>query len=189
VTYALRSPTAALAAGLALATGLATGCSIVGGGDDWVPLDEALATRQDVRDLTQELAAIITDVGLDPVDADGSWTTCTDDGYAWQYESSARLDTEGPSLDALQGVLDAVVDQTGMVTDGPGAYNNPEVARGTVGDLDIRVRGYADGPELILEVFGPCMPIASDVRDDLDQGDIGDQVIDINGTHPDQNES
>ena len=181
-----RSARTALTAGLALTTGLTTGlaagCSTPRH-DDWVPLDEALTTRQDVRNLTQELAAIITDQGLEPYGADGYWTTCTDDGYAWEYDGSARLDSAGPAIDILEQVLDAMASDAGLVTDGPGAYNNPEIARGTIGDLDIRVRAYADDPAFMLDVFGPCLPIAPDDRDDLAQGDIGSQDLDIGGPH------
>ena len=175
----------AVASGVVLgvvAGALTAGCSVLGG-DEWVPLDEALATRQEVRDRTQELAAIIADQGLVPFGADGFWTGCTDDSYAYQYTGSARLDADGSSATMVSQVVDALVAQAGLDTDGPGAYNNPEVARGTLGDVDVRVRGYAEGPEFMLEVFGPCMPIAPEDRDDLDQGDRGGQDLDIGGPH------
>ena len=178
----------AVASGVVLgvvAGALTAGCSVLGR-DEWVPLDEALTTRQEVRDRTQELAAIIADQGLEPVDSDGRWTGCTDDSHAYMYLSSTLLNFEGDSSGVLDQVVGALVAQAGLDTDGPGAYNNPEVARGTLGDVDVRMRDYPDGPEFLLDVYGPCLPIAPKDRDQLDQGDIGDQVIDINGTHPDQ---
>ena len=147
--------------------------------DEWVPLGEALETRGLVRDRTTEIAAVLTDQGLAPFGAGGSWTSCTDDEYAFMYVGSARLDAKGPSGEGFGELVDAVVDATGWQTDGPGALDSSTLARGPLGEVDVRLTGYDDGPELLINVYGECLPIAPEDREDLDQGDPGDQEIDI----------
>ncbi len=185
MTRAARGRARPVLAGVLLLSTLA-GCASVGGGR--ISLQEALDDRAEVRALTQDLAAAAAGVGLEPVDAGGVWGTCTDQGSRWQYSADALLHAEGDSADELRAVLAAMVDQVGLRTDGPGTFGQDTLADGEARGLDVRVRAYDDGPELFVSVSGPCGAIDAD-QAELEQGDVGNQVLDIGGTHPNQQDA
>ncbi|GEN80902.1 hypothetical protein [Actinotalea fermentans] len=161
------------------------GCTGPAGGTS---LAEALEDRAEVRALTQDLAAAARSAGLEPFDAGGGWTTCTDQGSKWQYNADAVLHAEGDSADELPAVLAAMTEQIGLETDGPGAFNLETMADGTARGLDVRVRSYDDATELVINVSGPCGRVAAD-RAELDQGAGPYQILDIGGTHPNQQDA
>lgn len=184
MTRAVPRRTAVLLTG-ALVLSALPACTALGGR---ISLDEALEDRAEVRALTQDLAAAAAGVGLEPVDAGGAWGTCTDRGSKWQYSADALLHAEGDSADELQAVLAALTEQVGLTTAGPGSLGQDTMADGEARGLDVRIRSYTDGPELFLNVYGPCVRVP-DALADHPQGGTADQILDIGGTHPNQQDA
>lgn len=166
-----------VAALTALAVGALAACTGAGSGGNAAPAD-AEDGRERARAAMVRMAETLTDLGLQPRHSFGDWTTCTDDGAAWEYIASARLDAPGPSQEVLQDALDALVG-IGLETDGPGAFNNPGIARGTLDGIDVRIRGYDDNAMMFVEAFGPCLFLSEEYVDTLDRGS---QEIEIGGT-------
>ena len=164
---------------LALAVGGAVaGCMGAGTGGNASPA-EAEDGRERARATMVDMAETLTDLGLQPRHSFGRWTTCTDDGAAWKYIASARIDAPGPSQEVLPDALDALTTELGLETDGPGAFGNSGIARGTVDGLDVRLWSYEDDPALMVEAFGPCLFLSEEYVDTLDRRS---QEIDIGGT-------
>lgn len=162
-----------------------SGCSSFGG---QISLEEALEDRGEVRALTQDLAAAAESVGLEPFFAYGDWTTCTDRGSKWQYNGMANLHAEGASADDLEAVLAALTEQVGLTTAGPGTFGQDTIADGQARGLDVRIRSNTDGPEFFISVSGPCVRVP-DALADHPQGGTADQILDIGGTHPNQQDA
>lgn len=175
--------TAAVAAAAALA--MTAGCD---GQPGAISIEDALDDRAEVRALTQDMAAAAESVGLEPFGAFGGWTTCTDRGSRWQYNATANLHATGDSADDLEGVLTALTEQVGLTTTGPGSFGQDTMADGQARGLDVRIRSYIDGPELFINVYGPCVRVP-DALADHPQGGTADQILDIGGTHPSQQDA
>lgn len=118
----------------------------------------------------------------------GHRATCTDQGATWQYNADAVVHAEGNSADELGGVIAALEAQTQLVTEGPGTFGQDAIADGEARGLDVRIRSYDDSADLIINVYEPCKRIAAD-RAELEGGDIGEQILDIGGTHPNQQDA
>lgn len=169
------------AAIIALVVCVAAGCGSSTEIDDPVSLDDALASREVVRVQGREVIAIVADQGLDLVGASGSWTSCTDDGYEQQYNVSGALDAGAPVSEGLfDDVRDAVAGGTAWK---PAMMDGSRLveARGPLGGSSVSISAEMDHEVLLVELFGPCMVVAEEDRDSLDQGDVGAQELEIPG--------
>lgn len=159
---------------------VATGCGVLVDTEPPVSVDQALASRTMVRDMSQDVFAVMADEDLHLVGASGSWGSCTDDGYLVQYEASASFTAAGHSADVLDDVRDAVAAETGWALTSE-RQSDSVTARGEKGGVRLSMRGYDDGPEVLVRLLGPCLAVPEDEQDSLDQGDIGAQDIEVPG--------
>lgn len=156
------------------------GCGIFPAREKPVSLDEALASREVVRAHVQDVVGVVAGEGLAFQHANGRWATCTDNGTEWRYSADAVLYSESFSIEVLDDVVDSVEAETRWQLSTTNQKDRAS-ARGELEGVSMRLLSYADKDLFGVRLFGPCMPIAEDDEDSLDQGDMGSQDLEIPG--------
>jgi hypothetical protein len=145
---------------LALAL-LAAGCSTTS--DPPRPGGSTVTPEQSrdlvVRALT-ETGRAVTALGATG-QATGSYAQCTDQGGAVQYVADARLDPAAPGGDT-GAALEPALRQAGWIME-PEPTRAPSgntTRRGLKADLTLRLTSYEDQTFALLQILGPCLPVA-----------------------------
>lgn len=156
------------------------GCGILPVREEPVSLNEALASRDAVRSQTQDVIEVVAGEGLMFEDASGRWDTCDMNATLWQYSADAVLYAESASIEVLDEVQDSVEAETRWRLSTTNQKDRAS-ARGDLDGMSMKLLAYDDKELFGVLLFGPCMPIAEEDQDSLDQGDIGSQDLEVPG--------